>query len=143
MFVLFPRVVGQKPFSFVTIGASKHQAFNKARASVMRRPNRLCYALAFRKISTSGIRTSSPLYLWTQQDRSRTPSTPIWSSRLYMSALDVRPAFQWEGSALPFSVHSDCTKAFNRAEKNPDLYGQDFFLLPPSSLAAQGQELRV
>ena len=25
----------------------------------------------------------SPLYLWTQQDRSRTPSIPIWSSRLY------------------------------------------------------------
>ena len=31
---------------------------------------------------TSEINMSSPLYLWTQQDRSRTPSTPIWSSRL-------------------------------------------------------------
>ena len=29
------------------------------------------------------------------------------------------------------------------AEKNPDLNDRDFFLLPPSSLAAQGQELRV
>ena len=26
--------------------------------------------------------TSNPLYMWTQQDRSRTPSTPIWSGRL-------------------------------------------------------------
>ena len=33
---------------------------------------------------------------WTQQDRSRTPSTPIWSSRLYKFAPAVRPTFQWE-----------------------------------------------
>ena len=46
-------------------------------------------------------------------------------------------------SKLTFSVHSDCTKAFDRAEKNPDLYGRDFFLLLPSSLAKQGQDLRI
>ena len=37
---------------------------------------------------------SSPLYMWTQQDRSRTPSTPIWSSRLYILAQDVKHTFQ-------------------------------------------------
>ena len=42
-------------------------------------PNRLRSVSGFSEIWTSGIRTSSPLYLWTQQDRSRTPSTRIWS----------------------------------------------------------------
>ena len=46
-------------------------------------------------------------------------------------------------SKLTFSVDSGYGKAMDCAEKNPDLNDRDFFLLPPSSLAAQGQELRV
>ena len=34
---------------------------------------------------------SKPLYLWTQQDRSRTPSTRIWSSRLRNITRSARP----------------------------------------------------
>ena len=31
----------------------------------------------------------------------------------------------------------------DHSEKNPDLNGRDFFLLLPSSLATQGEDLRV
>ena len=80
---------------------------------------------------------------WTQQDRSRTPSTPIWSSRLYKSAQNVKPTFHSLLLHGLFQFIQIPRKPSLEPKKNPDLNGRDFFLLLPSSLATQGQDLRV
>ena len=88
--------------------------------------NCLCYDLAFSEIWTSGIRTSSPLYWWTQQDRSRIPSIPIWSSRVYKFAPAVRSTFQWERLHCLFNRFR-LPKGHRLYQKNPDLHGRELF----------------
>ena len=72
----------------------------------------------------------NPLYWWTQQDRSRTPSTRIWSSRVYKRTQDVKSTYQMGPSYLCFLVDPIVRKPSTKPKKNPDLPGRDFFTLP-------------
>ena len=61
------------------------------------------------------------IYLWTQQDRSRTPSTLIWSRRYDKVAQES--TFQ---RALPTCLLIRLHERHLDYQKNPDLPGRDF-----------------
>ena len=47
-----------------------------------------------------------PFTSWTQQDRSRTPSTPIWSSKLYKSARDDKSTLHFDSKGEPSTMYA-------------------------------------
>ena len=82
----------------------------------------------------SSYLSHSQVYLWTQQDRSRTPSTPIWSSRLYKRTQDVKSTYQIDPFYLCFLVDPIVRKPSTKPKKNPELPGRNFFDSSPRAL---------
>ena len=64
---------------------------------------------------------SSPLYLWTQQDRSRTPSTPIWcadsSQIVTMETKDTCPQDRQDSHCPVSRTWALVMRAFSRIGK--------------------------
>ena len=76
------------------------------------------------------VRPGLPLTSWTQQDRSRIPSTPIWSSRVYKRTQDVKSTYQMGPSYLCFLIDPIVRKPSTRPKKIPTCPAGIFLTLP-------------